>query len=98
MPLAWLRLDGQTPDAGRGWWMAGFGRRKPMLACDTTSHAMRGACRRQILGVCERLPGFGRPVLVIWTPEGGVQRPGHGRRLAALLADAQLPGSPVAAC
>jgi pimeloyl-ACP methyl ester carboxylesterase len=50
----------------------------------------RGARRRQMLEVCERLPGFGRPVLVIWTPEDRVQRPGHGRRLAALLPDAQL--------
>jgi hypothetical protein len=29
-------------------------------------------------------------VLVIWTPEDRVRRPGHGRRLAALLPDAQL--------
>jgi pimeloyl-ACP methyl ester carboxylesterase len=54
----------------------------------------RGARRRQMLEVCERLPGFGRPVLVIWTPEDRVQRPGHGRRLAALLPDAQLTEIP----
>jgi pimeloyl-ACP methyl ester carboxylesterase len=54
----------------------------------------RGARRSQMLEVCERLPGFGRPVLVIWTPEDRVQRPGHGRRLAALLPDAQLTEIP----
>src|SRR5690348_3388953 len=50
----------------------------------------RGARRRQMLDVCECLPAFSRPVLVIWAPEDRVQRPGHGLRLAALLPDAQL--------
>ena len=50
----------------------------------------RGARRRQMLDTCERLASFSRPVLVIWTPEDRVQRPGHGLRLAALLPDARL--------
>jgi pimeloyl-ACP methyl ester carboxylesterase len=54
----------------------------------------RGARRRQMLEVCERLPAFSRPVLVIWAPEDRVQRPGHGRRLAALLPDARLAEIP----
>jgi pimeloyl-ACP methyl ester carboxylesterase len=49
-----------------------------------------GARRRQMLEVCERLPSFDRPVLVVWTPEDRVQRPDHGRRLADLLPDARL--------
>jgi pimeloyl-ACP methyl ester carboxylesterase len=49
-----------------------------------------GARRRQMLEVCERLPSFDRPSLVVWTPEDRVQRPDHGRRLAALLPDARL--------
>jgi pimeloyl-ACP methyl ester carboxylesterase len=49
-----------------------------------------GARRGQMLEVCERLPSFDRPSLVVWTPEDRVQRPDHGRRLAALLPDARL--------
>ncbi len=51
---------------------------------------VRGARRRQMLEVCERLRAFDRPTLVIWTPEDRVQRPEHGRRLAAILPDSQL--------
>ena len=46
--------------------------------------------RRQMVEVCERLRAFTRPALVVWTPEDKVQRPEHGRRLAALLPDARL--------
>jgi pimeloyl-ACP methyl ester carboxylesterase len=48
------------------------------------------ARRGQMREVCERLRGFTRPTLVVWTPEDRVQRPEHGRRLAALLPDARL--------
>jgi pimeloyl-ACP methyl ester carboxylesterase len=54
----------------------------------------RGARRHQMLEVCERLEAFRRPALVIWTPEDRVQRPDHGRRLAALLPDARLAEIP----
>jgi len=50
----------------------------------------RSARRRQMVEVCERLPAFERPALVVWTPEDRVQRPEHGRRLAELLPDARL--------
>jgi pimeloyl-ACP methyl ester carboxylesterase len=49
-----------------------------------------GGRRRQMVEVCERLRAFDRPALVVWTPEDKVQRPEHGRRFAALLADARL--------
>jgi pimeloyl-ACP methyl ester carboxylesterase len=49
-----------------------------------------GSRRRDMMRVCERLAGFSRPALVVWTPEDRVQRPEHGRRLAALLPDARL--------
>ena len=49
-----------------------------------------GGRRRQMVETCERLRGFERPALVVWTPEDKVQRPEHGRRLAALLPDARL--------
>jgi pimeloyl-ACP methyl ester carboxylesterase len=48
------------------------------------------ARRRQMIEACERLGAFERPALVVWTPEDRVQRPEHGRRLAALLPDARL--------
>lgn len=51
---------------------------------------IRGARRREMMEVCERLRAFDRPALVVWTPEDRVQRPEHGRRLAALLPDAEL--------
>jgi pimeloyl-ACP methyl ester carboxylesterase len=49
-----------------------------------------GGRRRQVVEVCERLRAFARPALVVWTPEDKVQRPEHGKRLAALLPDARL--------
>jgi len=54
----------------------------------------RNARRSQMLEVCGRLPSFGRPVLVMWAPEDRVQRPDHGRRLAALLPNARLAEIP----
>jgi pimeloyl-ACP methyl ester carboxylesterase len=50
----------------------------------------RNARRSQMLEVCDRLRSFDRPVLIIWAPEDRVQRPDHGRRLAALLPNARL--------
>src|SRR5215831_5899977 len=49
-----------------------------------------GARRQEMLEVCERLASFDRPALVVWTPEDRVQRPEHGQRFTALLADARL--------
>ena len=49
-----------------------------------------GSRRRDMREVCQRLPSFARPVLIVWTPEDRVQRPAHGRRLAQLLSDARL--------
>ncbi|WCB96362.1 hypothetical protein DSM104299_05120 [Baekduia alba] len=40
--------------------------------------------------LCEGLRAFDRPTLVVWTPEDRIQRPDHGRRLVALLPDAEL--------
>jgi pimeloyl-ACP methyl ester carboxylesterase len=49
-----------------------------------------GGRRREMVEFCERLRGFTRPTLVVWTPEDKVQRPEHGRRFAELLPDARL--------
>ncbi len=49
-----------------------------------------GGRRREMVEYCERLRGFDRPALVVWTPEDKVQRPAHGRRFAELLPDARL--------
>ena len=51
---------------------------------------VRSGRRAQMIEVCERLRAFDRPALVVWTPEDRVQRPEHGRRLAALMPDARL--------
>lgn len=51
---------------------------------------LTSARRRQMVEVCERLRGFDRPTLVVWTPEDRVQRPEHGRRLAELLPNGRL--------
>jgi pimeloyl-ACP methyl ester carboxylesterase len=48
------------------------------------------ARRGQMLEICERLRGFERPTLVVWTPEDRVQRPEHGRRFVELLPNARL--------
>jgi pimeloyl-ACP methyl ester carboxylesterase len=49
-----------------------------------------GARRRDMVAICQRLAGFDRPALVVWTPEDRIQRPEHGQRLVALLPDARL--------
>lgn len=56
---------------------------------DLRSYAL-SARRAQMVEVCERLAAFRAPTLVVWTPEDRVQRPEHGRRLAALIPGAQL--------
>jgi len=50
----------------------------------------RGARRKQMVALCEKLPGFTKPALVVWTPEDKIQRPEHGRRLAETFPDARL--------
>jgi pimeloyl-ACP methyl ester carboxylesterase len=66
----------------------------PTPACGTTSHVARNTRRGQMLEICGRLRSFGRPALVIWAPEDRVQRPDHGRRLAALLPNARPEQGP----
>jgi pimeloyl-ACP methyl ester carboxylesterase len=65
----------------------------PAVRHDLARYA-RGARRSQMAEVCDRLPSFSRPVLVIWAPEDRIQRPDHGRRLAALLPNARLAEIP----
>jgi pimeloyl-ACP methyl ester carboxylesterase len=76
------------PDGLTAGWLRPV-RTSPGVRRDLARYA-RGARRRQMVDVCARLPAFGRPVLVIWAPEDRVQRPAHGRRLAALFPDARL--------
>ena len=76
------------PDALLNSWFLPL-QTEPGVRRDLARYA-RGARRRQMLEVCARLPEFGRPVLVIWTPEDRVQRPEHGRRLVSILPNARL--------
>ena len=48
------------------------------------------ADRDILVRAAERLPGFGRPALVVWASEDRVMPPAHGRRLAELIPDARL--------
>ena len=50
----------------------------------------RGARKRDMVEVTERLASFDRPTLVVWTPEDRVMRPEHGRRLVGLMPRARL--------
>jgi pimeloyl-ACP methyl ester carboxylesterase len=85
--FGWLAKR-RLPDELVNGWLRPL-RTDPGVRYDLARYA-RSARRRQMLEVCDRLPSFSRPVLVIWTPEDRVQRPDHGRRLAALLPDARL--------
>ncbi len=85
--FGWLAKR-RLPDALINRWLRPL-QTDPGVRRDLARYA-RGARRRQMLEVCQRLQGFGRPVLVIWAPEDRVQRPEHGRRLAAILPNAQL--------
>jgi pimeloyl-ACP methyl ester carboxylesterase len=46
--------------------------------------------RRNLLDAAERLPGFDRPVLVVWATQDRVMPREHGRRLAMLLPQGRL--------
>jgi pimeloyl-ACP methyl ester carboxylesterase len=48
-----------------------------------------GANRRLLVDVAERLGDVAQPALIVWAGEDRVMPPEHGRRLAALLPDAQ---------
>jgi pimeloyl-ACP methyl ester carboxylesterase len=89
MPFAfgWLTKRG---DATTARWM------KPVLEQPAISrdavHIIRAAFadRRLLVKAAERLPGFSRPVLVVWARGDRVMPPEHGRRLAQLLPDGRL--------
>jgi pimeloyl-ACP methyl ester carboxylesterase len=76
------------PDELVDGWLAPIQSRRGVRR-DLSRYA-RSARRRQMVEACERLRGFDRPALVVWTPEDRIQRPEHGRRLAELLPDAEL--------
>ncbi len=46
--------------------------------------------RSQMIDICRQLSSVDLPTLVIWTPEDRIQRPDHGRRLAALIRGSRL--------
>ena len=85
--LGWMAKR-PLPDELTGRWFTPL-RTDPRVRRDLARYARR-ARRHHMIEVCDRLRAFDRPALVIWTPEDRVQRPEHGRRLAALLPHAQL--------
>lgn len=67
----------------------------PLIRRDLRKY-LRTVDRRAFLDNAERLRAFDRPALVAWAAEDRVMPPEHGRRLAALLPQAQhveIPGS-----
>jgi pimeloyl-ACP methyl ester carboxylesterase len=50
----------------------------------------RSARKQQMVEATERLRGFERPALVVWSTEDKVMPPEHGRRLAELLPQGKL--------
>jgi len=85
--LGWMAKRTLPDELTEGWFRPP--RTDRCVRRDLARYA-RGARRRQMVEVCERLRTFDRPALVIWTPEDRVQRPDHGKRLAAILPNAQL--------
>ncbi|MDN3356217.1 alpha/beta hydrolase [Actinomadura sp. DC4] len=84
LPIAfgWLTKRG---DAATARWMRPVLTR-PEIRRDTVRMLRAaGADTGLLLTAAERLPGFDRPVLVVWASEDRVMPPGHGRRLAGLL-------------
>jgi pimeloyl-ACP methyl ester carboxylesterase len=89
LPLAfgWLTRRG---DAVTARWMRPVMTR-PEIRRDAL-RVLRAAAADQgfLRSAAERLPGFGRPALVLWASGDRVMPPEHGRRLAGLLPDGRL--------
>ena len=89
LPLAfgWLTKRG---DAATARWI------KPILRDSAirrdTVRVLRAVAAepRLLLDIADRLKSFDRPALIVWASEDRVMPPEHGRRLAALLANARL--------
>jgi pimeloyl-ACP methyl ester carboxylesterase len=89
LPIAfgWLTKRG---DAATARWM-----RPVMTQPEIRRDAVRvlraiAADTHLMAETAERLPGFGRPALVVWASRDRVMPPEHGRRLAKLLPQGQL--------
>lgn len=89
LPVAFGRLT-KRGDAVTARWTAPV-RQRPDVRRDAVRMLRAAAADpRFLLAAAERLPGFRKPVLVVWAGEDRVMPPGHGRRLARLLPDARL--------
>ncbi|MFD4414668.1 alpha/beta fold hydrolase [Streptomyces sp. NPDC058476] len=89
LPLAfgWLTRRG---DAATARWIRPV-LRQPAIRRDAVRVLRSAAADTGLLtAAAERLPGFKRPVLVVWAGEDRVMPPEHGRRLAGLLPDGRL--------
>jgi pimeloyl-ACP methyl ester carboxylesterase len=89
LPIAFGRLT-KRGDAVSARWI------RPVLSQAAirrdTVRVLRAAAASPgiLLEAAERLPGFDRPVLVVWAREDRVMPPEHGARLAALLPKGKL--------
>ncbi|MFJ8989722.1 alpha/beta fold hydrolase [Streptomyces sp. NPDC102279] len=89
LPVAFGRLTKRGDDTTARW--IGPVLRQPEIRRDAV-RVLRaaGADTGLLVRAAERLPGFERPVLVIWAADDRVMPPEHGRRLAALLPYGEL--------
>ena len=89
LPLAfgWLTRHG---DAATARWMRPVLEQPAIRRDAVRTLRAAGADTRLLVSAAECLPGFDRPVLIVWAREDRVMPPEHGRRLAGLLPDARL--------
>ena len=89
LPIAfgWLTRRG---DAATARWMRPVMTQGGIRRDAVKTLRSAGADPRLLVTAAESLPGFTRPVLVVWASEDRVMPPEHGRRLAGLLPDARL--------
>jgi pimeloyl-ACP methyl ester carboxylesterase len=89
LPIAfgWLTKRG---DAATARWMRPV-MTQPEIRRDAVRVLRAIAAHTHLMAeTAERLPGFGRPALVVWASRDRVMPPEHGRRLAKLLPQGQL--------
>jgi pimeloyl-ACP methyl ester carboxylesterase len=89
LPLAfgWLTKRG---DAATARWVQPV-MKQPEISADTVRVLREISARRKLMTeAATRLPGFDRPVLVVWASGDRVMPPEHGRRLAGLLPRGRL--------
>ncbi|MEY2421998.1 MAG: hypothetical protein QOI95_2065 [Acidimicrobiaceae bacterium] len=85
--LGWLTKRPLRADIVRAWWRPV--RRSAGVRRDVRK-VIRGIDSKYTIDAAERLKGFAKPALVVWTPEDRLFPLRHGEQLASLLPAGQL--------